>query len=273
MSKLVWIVPTLIAIASPAYAEQSLEVPQRPQSVETNDDETAPEPAPAIVVHGSADRRMVLTGSRLPRAPVRKDGPVATDTGVMGLVPGSGMDPFAGGTRKITTKTCRSDGEAISKEAACLLAKADRSWENGDAELGASLLRSMADEDHFNAEERLAASQRLYAIGDGIQSRALREEALIKMIDTGLLPQSDAIAAHRTLVAMAMKRAEPTLAVSRLESLLSVSPGRAQDWVNLAVLQRRLGDPASRTSMLRAIDLNEAAGRPIDPSWRSFLES
>lgn len=273
MSKSSWVMPTLIVIASPAYAEQILDVPQTPQSAQKSGGETSQEPAPAIVVHGTADKRIVMAGSRLPRTPVRNGGPIATNTGVMGLVPGSGMDPFAGGTRKITTKTCISDGEAISKEAACLLVKADRAWKSGDAELGTSLLRRIALEGHYNAEERLAASQRLYAIGDGIQSQALREEALIKMIATGLLPESDAISAHRTLVAMAMKRAEPTLAVARLHSLLSVSPGRAQDWVNLAILQSQLDDPASSASMHRAIKMNEAAGRPVDPSWRSFLEN
>lgn len=72
---------------------------------------TLPRPsdeAVPIVVIGDRPE-LVVVGSNIPRHlaedPGATGGQIATNTGVAGLVPQSGMDPFAGGTRRITKRS------------------------------------------------------------------------------------------------------------------------------------------------------------------------
>jgi len=273
MSRMVWVLPCLVLAASPASAEPAPATPVHLPAKEAQPEETAQGSGQVIIVQGETERREVIVGSRVPTRQLIQDGPIATSTGVAGLVPGSGMDPFVGGTRTLRTKGCVSSVEAIRKPVACLIVRADEALADGDPELGAGLLRTIIDDDSFNAQERLAAAQRLYAIGDHVQDVDLREQALAQMLETGLLAERDAIAAHRSLAAIAIARSEPALAIARLAGLLRITPGRAQDWVNLAVLQRAAGEPASRASMQRAIELQLASGRPVAPGWQSFVDN
>ena len=272
MSRMFWVPPCLVLAASPLSAEPPTATPVVLPAEEPRTDDTAQAPGQVIIVEGKTERREVIAGSRVPKRQIIQDGPIATNTGTPGLVPGSGMDPFAGGTRTLRTETCVSSVEAIRKPAACLIVRADEAMADGDAELGAGLLRTIIGDDGFNEQERLAAAQRLYAIGDQFQNADLREQALIQMLETGLLGEPDAIAAHRSLVAIAIAQGELALAIARLTSLLRITPGRAQDWVNLAVLQRATDEPATRASMQRAIELQEAAGRPVSPAWQSLVD-
>lgn len=226
---------------------------------------------PAIVVTGSKQTRQVLIGSRLPRDPVVVEGQIATNTGVMGLVPQSGMDPFAGATRTKRTITCVSELAEIRKQAACLVADADKYMASGDNVTALGLLQRITFEGGFNPQEHLAASQRIYAIGFELQDEMLRKSALVDLLETGLLSQSDTIAAHRSLLAIALKNQETELAVDRLQNILRITADNAQDWANLAVLQKELDNPASRSSMIKAIELRQASGRPVESSWKSFV--
>lgn len=272
MSKLVWAVPCLILAGTPLGAEPPAQVAVSSTAEEPPADEAAQAPGQIIIVEGEAERRKVIVGSRVPKRQIIQDGPIATSTGVAGLVPGSGMDPFVGRTRTLRTNSCVSSDESIRKPAACLIVRADEALADGDSELSAGLLRTIISDDSSNNHERLAAAQRLHAIGDQLRDADLREQALVQMLATGLLANTDTIAAHRSLAAIAIAKSEPELAIARLTSLLRITPGRAQDWVNLAVLQRAAGEPASRASMQRAIELQRAAGRPVAPGWESFVD-
>ena len=273
MPKIFWALPCLVFAASPLSAEPLAANPVVPPADETQPENASAEPGQVIIVEGATERRKVIVGSRVPRRQIIQDGPIATSTGTAGLVPQSGMDPFAGGTRIIRTKSCASSSKAIRKSAACLIVRADEALADGDPKLGADLLQAMFTDENFHGEERLAAAQRLYVIAEQTQDAGLREQALVQMLETGLLAEPDGIAAHRTLAAIAIARGEPALAIARLSVLLRITPGRAQDWVNLAVLQRAADRPESRASMQRAIELQEASGRPVAPAWQSFVDN
>lgn len=267
------IAPALLLSGTPSLGQTVVQT----QSTSASDNEhgeehkAEDESASPIVVTGSKQTRQVLAGSRLPRAPVVVNGQVATSTGVMGLVPQSGMDPFAGATRTRRTTSCVSELAAIRKEAACLVADADKYLAAGDYVPGLGLLRRITFEDGFNPQERLAASQRIYAIGVNLQDEMLRKSALLDLLETGLLSRSDTIAAHRSVLAIELNNQEYELAVERLQNILMITADNAQDWANLAVLQKQLNDPASRSSMSKAIELRQASGRPVDGSWKSFV--
>lgn len=273
MSRMVWVLPCLILSASPLTAQPPAAAQVVLAAEEAEPDEIVRAPEQVIIVQGETERREVIVGSRVPKRQLIQDGPIATSTGVAGLVPGSGMDPFAGGTRTLRTKSCVSSVAAIRKPAACLILSTDEALADGDPQAALGLLRAMINDDTFNGQERLAAAQRLFAIGEQLQDAGLREQSLVRMLETGLLAEPEAISAHRSLVAIAIAGSKPDVAIARLISMLRITPGRAQDWVNLAVLQKAAGEPASRVSMQRAIDLQQAAGRAVAPGWRSFLDN
>src|SRR5215217_4668963 len=82
-----------------------------------------PSPTDEITVVGARPERAetsIPLGSRIAREPLPTFNAVAS-TNVAGLTPGSGMDPFAGGTRFVSETICRSDNPRLSADAACRL--------------------------------------------------------------------------------------------------------------------------------------------------------
>ncbi len=112
----------LMLLASLAHAEaQELQSEVRVQ---------AEAPQSEIVVRGKKVAWRAVLGSRLPRV-IEPDprgfvSQVASETGVAGLTPQSGMDPFAGGTRKVTVKTCKGSDSRMTLVALCDLALAQK---------------------------------------------------------------------------------------------------------------------------------------------------
>ncbi|MEO9579964.1 MAG: tetratricopeptide repeat protein [Marinomonas sp.] len=230
-----------------------------------------------IVVTGETnadDEHGIQTGSRIPRKP--RFGAtqlnVRSSTGIGGLTPGSGMQPLDLQNPVTRTKisSCKSDNEAVGARAACILLNADTSIEAGDVSDGANLYRHLVSSDEFTPEERLAGGQRLYAFAQSQGDETLREEALIRLDDSGTLPAEKAQSARRALATMAIKRSDFSAAIARLEAVVANDPLDAQSHANLAILLRQEGREGAKARMAQAIAAREAASSEVPAEWRSF---
>jgi len=228
-----------------------------------------------IIVEGQreeAERGAVL-GSRIAREPRFTDLNVATSTGISGLTPGAGLEPFNGAnpTRKRITSTCVSDNEAVGERASCLLLQARSLVDEGDVAGASDIYRVLVSSDEFGTTERLAGGTEFYNLADGLGDAGLREEALIRLVDSGALPPERQAGARRTLVAMALARGDKESAVARLEAHAAIGTPDAQSVANLAILSRELALPRTQETMARAIALRESEGGDVPQSWREFV--
>ncbi len=231
------------------------------------------EPVPIIVTGRKAgeDAKLVVVGSRIPHKPLVSRSSVATNTGLHGLTPGSGMDPMGAYTRKLRWSECRASDEAISEEAACLLIASEKEFAEGGREEGIGLLRSLALSENFSSHERLEGAKRLYAIGEQSGDDALRVHALELMAGNEALPVADRAAALRTIVGISMRKNDREKVVAALLRLQVENLARAQDLANLAVLQRAAGDQRARETMRSAIAKVLAEGSTVPQGWDAFI--
>jgi len=266
-----WIAPLLalsaLALASPIAAQDEDDSPE-PDPV------AAAQDTPIIVTGERAEERpSQQTGSRVARKPRFTNENIRSSTGIAGLTPGSGMRPLSGRNpvfKKRITK-CVSDTEGLSERATCLLVKAKQTIADGETALGADTYRYVASSDEFSAEDRLAGGQLLYALGEEFGDDALREEALIRLLEADALPASQAKPARRTLVSMALKRKDKALAIDRLEDVAATDPTDAKSLANLAILLRAEGRDGADARMAEAIIAREAKGLKAPKAWRDFV--
>lgn len=280
-----WFALPILMLVSPAQdriiiADQRIEYAEpQPQPVptptlEANDPETAANQSPIIVERDRDDEPdSVILGSRIPRSSYYTNGNVATSTGIAGLTPGAGLEPFAGTNRvsKRITSTCVSDDEAISERAACLLLEAQDALAQDDLIAASDIYRFLVSSDQFGPSERLAGGAGLFELAQQTNDASLREEALIRLLDSSLLPEAQQPAARRSLAQMALDRGEKQLAIARLEHHVAQSPSDANSFANLAILRRDEGLEGAEAAMESAIAINQQAGEPIPPGWSDFL--
>lgn len=227
-------------------------------------------PDEEIVVRG-APEAVAPTGSRVPRAeaPVGYSS-VSTGTGVGGLTPGSGMDPFAGPMRNVTETSCISDDPSLSADSACRLAPiqrlvAGRAWGEARRDRSASCRR--------HGDRPGALSRSAFSLPDRRRDRhhALREQALDRMLETAAMPQAERPPALRTLVAFSLQRGDRVEAARRLEQLVALDGEDSRSRGNLAALYSEAGRPADALALLReAIAIAGRRGEPVPPEWLSF---
>lgn len=227
-----------------------------------------------IVVTGQReeDRIGVQSGTRIQKKPRFTKENIRSATGIAGLTPGSGMRPLSGRNPVIKKRIvqCVSDDQAIGERATCLLANAQDDIADGKMGLGADAYRYLVSSDEFSADERLAGGRKLYELGELTGDDVMREEALIRMVESDVLPAAEARTARRTLVAMALRQQDNALAIDRLEDVAAADPGDAQSLANLAILLRREGRTGSRERMLQAIAASQQAGRQVPQGWSDF---
>ena len=229
---------------------------------------------PTIIVQAEDDsqKKQIIVGSRIPKKPWLKPGPVATNTGTPGFTPGSGMDPSSRFTRTITTRECRSDLEELSPNACRALATADAALASGDMEEALFWLRSVSSwQSGYAPVERLVGAEKIFAIGRDADDADLRLEALTDMLHTGALPQEKQLSAARSAAAIAMNKGEDDFASLMLQEVIKLDPADSQSIANLAILQRKAQDAAASQTMLRAIAVREQAGRNVPKGWRDFV--
>mgnify|MGYP001233840201 CR=1 FL=1 len=256
---------------SPSIEEQLGEV-EKP-SLETANPEGAARETP-IIVEGDRGEvpDSVILGSRIPRRSFYTNGNVATSTGIAGLTPGAGLEPFAGTNRvgKRITSTCISDNEAIGERAACLLLEGQSAFDAADYIGAADIYRYLLGSDDFAPAERLEGGRRLIDVASVTEDMALREEALIRLVNTDLLDPMQRGSVRRNLVDLALRRNATDLAIARLEEYVAIVPDDAQALANLAVLRRNHGRDGAETAMQQAIAVREAAGGEVPQGWRDL---
>ena len=198
--------------------------------------------------------------------------PVPAATSIMRS--GTSLRPFTGRnpeTRNTVSK-CVSDTAAIGEQTSCLLLQAQGRIDAGDIGAGADFYRYIASAAEFSPEERLAGARKLYELGEQSGDDALREEALLGLLDAELIAGREARSARRTLVAMALERKDRPLAIERLDDVVANDPTDARSLANLAVLMRQEGREGAEERMARAIALLQDTGGTVPKGWTDFLK-
>ena len=228
-----------------------------------------------IIVEGNTNNPEVRaqTGSRIPGEPLYRDINVATSTGIAGLTPGSGISPFHGANpvNKRITSTCVSDNDAVGERASCLLIQGREAVAEDDIVAATDIYRFLVSSDEFGREERLAGGTELYNLAGSIGDATLREEALIRLLESDALEESQRRPAMRTLIDMAIARDDKPLAIARLRHFASTGEVLPEIYANLAILSRDVGEPGARDYMERAVAQQRALNRPVEQGWLDFV--
>ncbi|HZF95282.1 MAG TPA: hypothetical protein VEZ20_10485 [Allosphingosinicella sp.] len=210
------------------------------------------------------------TGSRIAREPLLTFGTIAS-TGVAGLTPGSGMDPFAGGTRMVSETLCRSDNARLSSGAACRLFPIQQRMTAGDLEGARNALDRFESDATASDEEKYVAAALRYQIAAAAGVPLDREDALRAMLATAAMPAAARAPALRTLVSLALRRGDRAAAAGSLAELLALVPEDTRSLVNLAALRAEAGERAEAAALIgRAIEILRARGEPVPAEWLSF---
>ncbi|WP_156318295.1 tetratricopeptide repeat protein [Porphyrobacter sp. AAP60] len=237
---------------------------------------SSPEDAAArtpIIVEGRRDDPppRAQTGSRIPSQPLFKDLSVSTSTGVAGLTPGSGMTPDGDRVHKRTTRSCSSSSKDVGKQASCLLLQAQAARLQNEIPEATDIYRFLVSSEQFNPAERLAGGTELHNLAKSTGNETLREEALIRLLDSKVLDEVQQASARRTLVDLALQRGDKPLAVERLEQHVADEDADAQSVANLAILRRESGASGATALMRRAIDSITAIGGDVPQGWLDFV--
>ncbi len=249
-----------------------------PQTQAEDTDRPTPEAEAAstpIIVEGSTEAREVRaqTGSRIPGEPLYRDLNVATSTGIAGLTPGSGMQPFSGAnavTKRITT-TCVSDNDAVGERASCLLLEAQEARAENDLAGAIDIYRFLVSSQQFGREERLTGGTELYNLAGEIGDTVLREEALIRLVDGDVLNEIRRRPAMLTLSDMARARGDNDLALKRLNDYRATGVTGPDIYSNIAILMRTTGRPGAEDMMQQAIDTAPDWDMPVPQGWLDFV--
>lgn len=262
--------PVLLALAA-APAETQAASP-------ASSAEAAPSPADPIVVTGTPvekERRPVL-GSRVPRE--READPrgfvpqIASDTGFAGLTPGSGMDPFAGGENKVKVKSCKGSDRRMTAVALCVLALAQKRIVEGDLTAARSAIDRVLGNPNSSPADKFFAHRFSFQIASLENDDRDRSDALLGMLETGLLSAEDRVLARKTLASMALARGDQAAAIAQLERLVAEAPGEARAQANLAVLYAKSGlHDRARPHLQEAARLTAASGQSVPKSWIDYL--
>lgn len=240
---------------------------------------TPPPPPADIIVTGTRARvpDKAPLGSRIAR-PAEADprgfvSQIASDTGVAGLDPGSGMDPFAGGTRRITVKSCRSSDKALSPAAMCALAAISRRLEGGDLAGARAAVGRFVERADIGPADRYAAWQFAYRAAAEAADERGRADALTAMLASEAMPTKDALAARRMLATLALRRGDEVAALAQYGEVARLVRGDTRSRANLAALHARSGRHGeARVWMAEAVRLAVEAGQAVPREWHEYLE-
>lgn len=229
---------------------------------------------PVIVVTGDRTVSQPL-GSRIARSqgedPGANGGQIASRTSMAGLTPQSGMDPFAGGTKRITKRTCRSDVAGMSQHALCALGSAGAALARGDRLAARADVQQVLDDPASTDSDRFFAYRLAWQIAEGSGDDVARTDALRGLVETGLLAPSEQVPALKSLAAAALASGDRATAIARLESLLALVPDQAIARGNLGVLYQQDGRiEEARALMVVAVQTLVAHGEEVPEGWAQF---
>lgn len=235
------------------------------------DPEEAASQVPIIVEGDRADPPTeVKAGSRIPTRKKPKEYSFMASTDLRGFTPGSGMTPFSDRTIKWTEKKCVSGRDDIGKRASCLLLAAQNARAEKDVAAATDIYRFLVSSDQFSPAERMAGGTELHNLASSLGDGILREEALLRLLDAGVLSATQQAGAGRTLANLALERGDKALAIKRLELHVARTDPDPQSLANLAILLRSEGLPGAGETMNRAIAANLAMGVEAPQGWLDF---
>ncbi len=166
-----------------------------------------PSPQP----HGRAEApysetERVLLGSRIPRrASERLFQTIASESGVAGMVPGSGMDGTGGSSHLTATRrttNCVAEDREVRGEIACILFRAQRATEVGAFDDARAALAPLLRRASMNGAERFHAGRLAFTLAQAEEDEALQAQALRLLLASGRLPEADHMRAERRLSAL-----------------------------------------------------------------------
>jgi hypothetical protein len=257
-----------LATATSAFAQTAPAIEERPRVALAGQEES-----PVTVTGTRAEtREPAPTGSRIARQePLVPFPTVATTTGVAGLTPGSGMDPFAGGTRTLRSVECRGENRRLSQATLCRLADIHRLIGTGAFDEARAALDRLASGQGATDEERYIAAGLQYRIAAAAGEAGDREDALRAMLATAAMPTADRLPARRTLVALALRRGDSVAAESLIRELLAEAPEDTRALVNLAGLINAAGRTGEAEALVReAIAIARRRGEDVPADWVAF---
>lgn len=236
--------------------------------------------AEPIVITGQRpkEKAAIATGSRLRETEPLADyrgfvSQVATSTGVAGLTPQSGMDPFAGPTVRRTVKLCLSSDKRLSQRAICDLAKAKTAIAANDLALAKQRLHQLLEGTTANGADRFVAHRFLYDIALREADERDQFDALAGMVESGLLSDADRILALKTQAALAMRAGNDGAAIGLLERVVHEAPGERKAQANLGVLYAKAGlHDRARARLAEAVRLSQQANAAVPAEWTAYLQ-
>lgn len=235
------------------------------------DPEEAASQVPIIVEGDRADPpAKAKTGSRIPTKQKPKEYSFMASTELRGFTPGSGMTPFSDRTIKWSEKKCVSGRDDIGKRASCLLLAAQNAWAENDPVGAADIYRFLASSDQFSPAERLVGGTELHNLASSLGDAIMREEALLRLLDAGVLSDAQQAGARRTLADLALKRGDRMLAIKRLEQYVASTDPDPQSLANLAIHLRAEGLSGAAETMRRAIAAYRALDLEVPQGWHDF---
>lgn len=253
--------------------------PARAQVASPASDKASPEADPIVITgHRSKDEEAIATGSRLRKAEPLADyrgfvSQVASSTGVAGLTPQSGMDPFAGPTVRRTVKLCRSTDKRLSQSAICELAKARTAIAANDLPRAKQRLDHLLGGATANGADRFHAQRFRYEIALREADEQGQFDALAGMVESGLLSDADRILALKTQAALAIKAGKDRAAIWLLERVVREEPGERKAQANLGVLYAKAGLHDRATAHLaEAVRLTQQANAAVPAEWTAYLQ-
>ena len=253
----------------------TMSAPQAQHDVPADPAEVSP--PDEIVVTGTreAEEKTQPLGSRIAREK-QADGFVSqirSETGVAGFTPGSGMDPFAGGTRKLLVKSCKSEGANLSRPAACALAAVQRSMAERDFAAARAGLDRFFAVAQLTDEDRYVASRFAFSLAEAEGDPRDRQRALEIMLSTATMPEAERAPALRTLAALALKLGDDEAAIAALNLVTVLEPFDPRSQANLAALYERKGrSKEARERMATAVALVQRSGAAVPKAWSDYLQ-
>jgi len=130
---------------------------------------------------------------------------IASDSGVAGMVPGSGMNGTGGDPPRLTSRratTCVAEDRAVREEVACMLFRAQRAAGLGDFDVARTAVSPWLERRGMNAAESYAVGLLAFTLAEAEADDGLRIHALRLLLASNRLPEADQARAERQLAGL-----------------------------------------------------------------------
>lgn len=148
----------------------------------------------------------VPAGSRIARrVPDRPFRSIASESGVAGMLQGSGMDGTGGSSHNVARRRvteCVVGDRQVREDVACILFNVHRNTGLGELRAAREALEPLLRRDRLNAAEHFYIGHHAYALAEAEQDETLRLRAIRLLLASGRLSELDRARAERTLATL-----------------------------------------------------------------------